>query len=191
MLEEGAPIQGGAATSRRRRETRGGAAREEDAREARQARTDAESLRLLYVALTRARDRILVLGRALGKPKTGYEERSWWTVIEETFGRLGDAVRDLDDGVRRFGPDPAVLTSAKTPRTETEVAPDWMTASPSPDPGMRLASPSRMDEARRIPAPTPLATTAGPGLVPQQTMASGAAALILVSWAVMSVSFGP
>jgi ATP-dependent helicase/nuclease subunit A len=28
---------------------------------------------------------------------------------------------------------------------------------------MRLASPSRMDEALRIPAPSPLATTAGPG----------------------------
>jgi ATP-dependent helicase/nuclease subunit A len=133
------------------------------ARAARQERTDAESLRLLYVALTRARDRVVIMGRALGKPKIGFEERSWWTVIEETFGRLGDAVRDLDDGVRRFGPDPAVLTSAKAPRTETVVAPDWMTASPAPDPGLRLAAPSRMDEALRIPAPSPLATTAGPG----------------------------
>ena len=133
------------------------------AREARQARANAETLRLLYVALTRARDRIVVLGRALGKPKTGYDKDSWWEVISETFDRLGDTVRELDGGVRRFGPDPAVLTSAEAPRAETVVAPDWMTASPSPDPGMRLASPSRMDEALRIPAPSPLATTAGPG----------------------------
>jgi ATP-dependent helicase/nuclease subunit A len=134
-----------------------------DAREARQARADAESLRLLYVALTRARDRILVLGRALGKPKTGYEERSWWTVIEETFGRMGDAVRDLDDGVRRFGPDPAVLPSASAPPAEGVTAPDWLTATPPEDAGTRFAAPSRMDEALRIPAPSPLATTAGPG----------------------------
>jgi ATP-dependent helicase/nuclease subunit A len=133
------------------------------AREARQERTDAESLRLLYVALTRARDRVVIMGRALGKPKIGFEDRSWWTVIEETFGRLGDAVRDLDDGIRRFGPDPAVLTSATAPRAETVLAPGWMTTSPSPDPGMRFAAPSRMDEALRIPAPSPLATTAGPG----------------------------
>lgn len=133
------------------------------AREARQERTDAESLRLLYVALTRARDRVVIMGRALGKPKIGFEDRSWWTVIEETFGRLGDAVRDLDDGIRRYGPDPAVLTSATAPRAETVLAPGWMTTSPSPDPGMRFAAPSRMDEALRIPAPSPLATTAGPG----------------------------
>ena len=145
-----------------------GSAREDcpataSAREARQARANAETLRLLYVALTRARDRIVVLGRALGKPKTGYDKDSWWEVISETFDRLGDTVRELDGGVRRFGPDPAVLPSASAPPAEGVAAPDWLTATPPEDAGTRFAAPSRMDEALRIPAPSPLATTAGPG----------------------------
>ena len=134
-----------------------------EARQARQARADAETLRLLYVALTRARDRIIVLGRAVGNRKEGYEEDSWWAVIEQTFGRLGEAVRALDGGVRRFGPDPAVLPFTSTPVAETVAAPDWMTVAPPPDAGARIAAPSRMDETLRIPAPSPLATTAGPG----------------------------
>ena len=133
------------------------------AREARQDRADAESLRLLYVALTRARDRIIVLGRAVGNQKAGYESGSWWSVIEETFNRLGEAVRELDSGVRRFGPEPDVLPFTSAPKAEAVAAPDWMTVAPSPDAGARLAAPSRMDETLRIPAPSPLATTAGPG----------------------------
>ena len=133
------------------------------AREARQARADAETLRLLYVALTRARDRIVVLGRALGKPKVGYDKGSWWEVISETFDRLGDAVRELDGGVRRFGPDPAVMAPAPADAPSATAAPDWMTAAPAPDSTARFASPSRMDETLRLPAPSPLATTAGPG----------------------------
>ncbi len=133
------------------------------AREARQKRADAESLRLLYVALTRARDRIIVLGRAVGNQKAGYESDSWWSVIEGTFGRLGDAVRELDGGVRRFGPDPDVLPFTSAPQAEAFAAPDWMTVAPSPDAGARLSAPSRMDEALRTPAPSPLAITAGPG----------------------------
>jgi len=35
------------------------------------------------------------------------------------------------------------------------------------------------------------AITAGPGLVPQHTIACASVPLIFVSWAVMSVSFGP
>lgn len=134
-----------------------------EARRARQERADAESLRLLYVALTRARDRIVVLGRACGNTRTGYEEDSWWAVIEETFDRLGDAVRNLDGGVRRFGVDPAVLAPAPLSASGEANAPDWISVAPSHDPGARFATPSRLDETLRLPAPSPLAATAGPG----------------------------
>jgi ATP-dependent helicase/nuclease subunit A len=137
------------------------------AREARVARTDAESLRLLYVALTRARDRLVVMGRAVRRPEEGFEAGSWWSVIAETFQRLGDDeplnARDIGDGVLRFGVDPETLSAGVVARPATAAAPAWARALPALDHAARFASPSKMEETARIPAPSPLATTAGPG----------------------------
>ena len=132
------------------------------ARTARQDRTDAETLRLLYVALTRARDRLVVMGRVNSRGKA--EDGSWWAVIEETFDRLGDAVRTIEDGRRRYGVDPELLAAKVRPPSPPAAAPDWSRAVPPRDAAARLASPSKMDEVLRIPAPSPLATAAaGPG----------------------------
>ena len=137
------------------------------AREARVARTDAESLRLLYVALTRARDRLVVMGRAVRRPEEGFEAGSWWSVIAETFQRLGDDeplnIRDIGDGVQRFGVDPGTLAAGLAPRPAPAAVPSWARTPPAPDSAARFASPSKMEETTRIPAPSPLATTAGPG----------------------------
>ena len=137
------------------------------AREARVARTDAESLRLLYVALTRARDRLVIMGRALRRPEEGFEAGSWWDVIAETFQRLGDDdplnVRDLGDGILRFGVDPEASAPAASIRPAAVVVPPWARTPPAPDASSRFAAPSRMDETLRTPAPSPLATTGGPG----------------------------
>lgn len=137
------------------------------AREARVARTDAESLRLLYVALTRARDRLVIMGRALKRPDTGFEPGSWWQVIAETFDRLGEDeplnARDIGDGVLRFGVDPERLLAGTIGRAPAAVVPAWARAAPPADATARFASPSKMDSLIRIPAPSPLAVTAGPG----------------------------
>ena len=133
------------------------------AREARQARTDAETLRLLYVALTRARDRLIIFGRACGKSKQGYDDGSWWSVLIETFDRLGDATREIGDGVRRLGPDPVRLVRGGAGPARGTTLSAWAVSPPAPDPAARFASPSKMDDLIRIPAPSPLATTAGPG----------------------------
>lgn len=137
------------------------------AREARVARTDAESLRLLYVALTRARDRLMIIGRALRRPEEGYDVGSWWSVIAETFQRLDEDdplnIRDIGDGVLRFGVDPERLLAGTIGRARSVVVPDWARAAPAPDSAARFASPSKMEETTRIPAPSPLAATAGPG----------------------------
>ena len=137
------------------------------AREARAARTDAESLRLLYVALTRARDRLVVMGRAVKRPEEGFEAQSWWSVIAETFERLAEEdplnVHDIGGGVLRSGVDPATLATAAATAPSPAPVPAWARTAPAPDLGARFAAPSRMDETLRIPAPSPLATAAGPG----------------------------
>ncbi|MCS6626251.1 double-strand break repair helicase AddA [Roseibacterium beibuensis] len=132
------------------------------AREARQARTDAETLRLLYVALTRARDRIIVMGRACGNSKQGYDDGSWWQVLTETFGRLDGQVHEVDERVIRFGADPARLPPRRRAAGHAAVSPDWAGRAPAPDNAARYAAPSQMEGSVRIPAPSPLAV-AGPG----------------------------
>lgn len=138
-----------------------------DTRQARIDRADAESLRLLYVALTRARDRVVILGRALGNRKEGFEEGSWWDVLSETFMRLqaddGTSVRDIGDGRLRYGVAPVVaLRTGSTAPVGVEI-PDWARTLPASDPAARFVSPSQMQGGIRIPAPSPLAVV-GEGL---------------------------
>ena len=136
-------------------------------RQARVARTDAESLRLLYVALTRARDRLIVMGRKLGKPKEGFESGSWWDVIAGTFERLraerAAAVETLPDGRLRFGVEVAPADRGAAPEADADRLPAWATRPAPEDAAARIAAPSRMDGALRIPAPSPLATAEGAG----------------------------
>ena len=135
------------------------------AREARVARADAESLRLLYVALTRARDRLVIMGRALRRPEEGFEPGSWWSVIAETFQRLAADnplnVHDIGDGVLRFGVDPETGTVGDSSRPAAVDAPVWARTAPPPDHAARYAAPSQMEGTVRIPAPSPLATGSG------------------------------
>ena len=133
------------------------------ARQLRQDRVDAETLRLLYVALTRARDRLIIMGRASGRSKTGYDEDSWWAVLSETFERLRGQVRELDDGTLRFGPDPVQLQALARQQTEAVPVPSWALANPAIDQVARYASPSSMQGSVHMAAPSPLATTAGSG----------------------------
>ncbi len=134
------------------------------ARAARQGRVDDETLRLLYVALTRARDRIVILGRACGSGKQGYDDGSWWAVLTETFERLGGQVRDIGDGRRRFGIDPAVLAAGAASALAGVEAPAWARVMPPVDPSARYVSPSQMEGAKGISAPSPLAVAAGGSL---------------------------
>ena len=127
------------------------------ARQARQDRTDAETLRLLYVALTRARDRLIIMGRGSGRSKAGFEDGSWWAVLTETFQRQEAEVREVEDEVLRFGVDPTVLPPASTESLAASTVPDWARAAPAPDTAARFVSPSTMEGAVRIPAPSPLA----------------------------------
>ena len=137
------------------------------ARDARLARADAESLRLLYVALTRARDRLIVMGRALKSKEEGFDDGSWWSLIAGTFERLAEDeplnIRDVGDGVLRFGVDAPVMAAVTAPASMVSNVPLWARATPTPDTAARFASPSTMQGAVRNAAPSPLATAAGAG----------------------------
>jgi ATP-dependent helicase/nuclease subunit A len=137
------------------------------ARERRAAREDQETLRLLYVALTRARDRLVICGRI---PANRQEPnlRGWWEKIAAAFGhdRIAPHVREAACGqvlARRYGPDPQVLGAAHRPGAAPAPAPAWLALAAPAQPYARYASPSQLGAVDDAPAPSPLARQGGLG----------------------------
>ncbi|HWA21091.1 MAG TPA: double-strand break repair helicase AddA [Caulobacterales bacterium] len=96
----------------------------------RQALTNAaykEHLRLLYVAMTRARDRLIVCGHFFGHPKgSGREDTSWHKLVEDGLKRAGAAECDtpFGKGLRLGAPLHAEKTKAD--KAAPFVPPDWL-----------------------------------------------------------------
>jgi ATP-dependent helicase/nuclease subunit A len=137
------------------------------ARAERTAREEAESYRLLYVALTRARDRLILCGRRSERTK---EEniKGWWRAVRDTLNADGVAeqVRELADTTGRtfwrFGPDPAPVATRGSAKPLAAPLPDWTRAPAAPEAEGRFASPSHLGEdAARAPALSPLTAIAG------------------------------
>ena len=138
---------------------------------ARQARTDAgdgESLRLLYVALTRARDRLIVCGVEPGR--ASMKDGSWWDWVNKALAdsEIAPLVRKVpgsgEPPILRYGTDPvtAVAATAQTPAVPTR--PSWLFArAPAEPAAMAYASPSQMAESQRGPSPSPLSAMGGLG----------------------------
>ncbi|WP_461343539.1 double-strand break repair helicase AddA [Brevundimonas sp. GN22] len=142
-----------------------------EARSLREQRTDEESLRLLYVALTRAKDRLIIMGREVGNCKLGYVEGSWWDILLQTFTAQLEAgsVMAGPDGRMRLGELPPALDPEKRVAVNAVELPHWALSAPPADRSARFAAPSQMEDNRkikRIPAPSPLAvaTTGGRAL---------------------------
>ncbi len=124
-----------------------------------------EALRLLYVALTRARDRVIVAGRLPGNAKAGAPDpASWYARIASAFDRPAIAAATRTVGaVRRFGADPLPAPGGRPPAT-VGAPPEWIDRAPPAEPvSARYAAPSTLAEAERGPAPSPLARTRGIG----------------------------
>ncbi len=62
-----------------------------------------EYRRLLYVAMTRAEDILIICGAEHGNSKAGYQEGSWYELTEKAFSALGNC---RADGVITIGKDP-------------------------------------------------------------------------------------
>jgi ATP-dependent helicase/nuclease subunit A len=131
-------------------------------------RRDAEALRLLYVGLTRARDRLVVCGRiaADAKPEN---VGGWYAAVRDAFALPGvtEAVRTVPFGELeglRYGPDPARLERPAPAAAPAPAPPAWLfDPAPAEPPGRVFASPSRLLEAETAAAPSPLAAAGGLG----------------------------
>jgi ATP-dependent helicase/nuclease subunit A len=130
-----------------------------------QARRD-EALRLLYVALTRARDRLILCGR-LDKTasKTGEPHaESWYALARTAFDHpeVAPGTREVEGGVRRFGPDPAVAAAASTGAASPRELPAWARRQAREESRPDFTSPTRMAHVGGA-APSPLSEHQGLG----------------------------
>jgi ATP-dependent helicase/nuclease subunit A len=115
-------------------------------RSARKARAAEENLRLLYVAMTRAR--CWLVTAAAGSVR---QEDCWYNLIREGLDR--SIAVDAEGGIRRHGfgdwPMPARFAP---PRAAPVVLPGWLARpAPMPTPGPKTLSPSDLGGAKALP----------------------------------------
>jgi ATP-dependent helicase/nuclease subunit A len=137
------------------------------ARELRSKKETEESLRLLYVALTRARERLVLCGRIAANRK---EEtlKGWWAQIRAGFehARIAPHIRTVACGdvqATRYGPDPLTLPPSADGRGLAVELPAWTAREAAPDSFGRYASPSDLGDGGQAPAPSPLSAVRGLG----------------------------
>lgn len=138
------------------------------ARKLREEKESQEALRLLYVALTRARDRLVLCGRIDARTKDD-KVGGWYAAARAAFAHpdIAPDVRTIGEGdaaVLRYGPDPVAAPRVAEDLRASTASPDWMTRAAPPEPAAaRYAAPSRIEDNARVPAPSPLARVSGLG----------------------------
>jgi ATP-dependent helicase/nuclease subunit A len=137
------------------------------ARELRASKENDESLRLLYVALTRARERLVLCGRIASNRK---EEtlKGWWAQIRAGFDHA-DIERETrlvacgEVQATRYGPDPEQMTGARAAPAAVSPVPAWAAQEAPAEAFSRYASPSDLGEGGKAPSPSPLSAVGGLG----------------------------
>ncbi|MFA7263836.1 MAG: double-strand break repair helicase AddA [Caulobacter sp.] len=138
------------------------------ARQLRKDRDEDEAWRLLYVALTRARDRLVLCGRIDARTKDE-AVAGWYGAMRNAFVHpaIADGVRPARVGemeIQRFGPDPDRRPGAAPEAAKLAALPDWVRRpAPAESAILRYASPSQVAERERGPAPSPLDAPLGLG----------------------------
>ena len=128
-----------------------------DALDARQA---AERWRLLYVAMTRARDRLYVTGWA---KRRGNAAGSWHDVIGQALGGLPGLEPGSEPDSRRLAR--GIAGGEERPPApvarERKPLPDWLDRPPPLEPATRRFVQPSLEEAAALPASSPLAAKGG------------------------------
>ena len=125
------------------------------------ARALREHHRLLYVALTRAQDRLIVCGAFSGHPKgAGYAETSWYSVCQGAMLRLTEAGRAEEVAASehtylRLGAAPELLIPQTVTRGAHAAPPAWLSKPAPPETTNRVLSPSRLTSASEPPVISP------------------------------------
>jgi ATP-dependent helicase/nuclease subunit A len=91
--------------------------------------------------------------------------KAWWGPVARAFDTM-DGVRDVQTAsgpARRFGADPVPLARVAAGPAMAASLPSWLMVEPAREDTDRRVAPSRPDQLAGAPAPSPLATTAGPG----------------------------
>ncbi|WGM37143.1 double-strand break repair helicase AddA [Caulobacter sp. NIBR1757] len=140
-----------------------------EARQRRKDKDEGESWRLLYVALTRARDRLVLCGRAPARMKEGAVPEGWYGAMAAAFeheavaGKVNSVTAADGFTFQRFGDAPAPFTGERA--VSQGVAPEpaaWLAeAAREEPPATAWASPSQAASRSRIPAPSPLSRQGG------------------------------
>ena len=123
-----------------------------------------EHRRLLYVALTRAQDRLIVCGAWHGRSKEGRDKDSWYQLCDAGMQRLiaaGSAaqIEDTLDGVAhpiiRLGdPAPALGRAAAIASSESAL-PAWLRTAAPVETARKMLSPSRLTASSEPPVMSP------------------------------------
>ena len=153
MTEAGAPIWAGPKTNDIELSAR--------LRAIAEARALREHRRLLYVALTRAQDRLIICGAFSGHPKgAGHADTSWYTLALGAMTRLAQTGRvaeidDADRTIHRFGAAPELLIPAIVTAKHVTPLPAWLTRPITLEFKGRILSPSRLTAASEPPVISP------------------------------------
>ncbi|MDX2275864.1 MAG: double-strand break repair helicase AddA [Hyphomonadaceae bacterium] len=116
------------------------------ARAAYASRMLGEHWRLLYVALTRARDRLIVCGAQYGSARSGVAQNAWRTAVEDALSDLGaqSCETPFGEGLRLGAP--LKLEGRAAPRTAAALPemPNWLRTQAPGVTQRAAATPSRM-----------------------------------------------
>ncbi|MBL8551643.1 MAG: double-strand break repair helicase AddA [Hyphomonadaceae bacterium] len=108
-------------------------------------RTEQEHLRLLYVAMTRARDRLIVCGYDDGRYKTGAAPDAWHPLVGEALRALGSEIETPWGKGSAFGE--ALRAETRAPRGDASVAiPAWARTALAPKARADGVAPSKLKD---------------------------------------------
>ena len=140
------------------------------ARKLREDKAQQEAYRLLYVGLTRARDRLVLCGRIDARTKDE-NVGGWYAAARAAFthAKVEGDVRTIDAerGILRYGPDPLPAPpAAELAEAPPALLPEWARRAAEPvSAGARWAAPSALEAEEETvgSAPSPLARIEGLG----------------------------
>jgi ATP-dependent helicase/nuclease subunit A len=111
-----------------------------------------EHRRLLYVALTRAKDRLYVCGF---ENKLGIKDGSWYRLTQAAAERLGVPVRRGDETIRVIGDIGEQFSLAIEPEPPVASIPAWVSPAPEEAQSPRVIRPSDAIDGDEPPATSP------------------------------------